>query len=345
MTKVPMQRHAKASLHTIILAAGLITVALSPPAVCARGDKATVEPSELNLRAGLTNMRNRDYEAAADNFLQSVYFSRNHYNPQAYLYYALCLKAQRKYAKAIEAFKEHLKQTTENAANARVDLAECYMEINEMDQAREQIAKARSEANYEEKRPIYAMGELSEKLGDNGQALEAYLTALDQKPWKYTEAWLGVARMYVKLGDYNRAIAEYKAIIDSTLKNVNWTEVYYNYGNCLYKRGDHQGAIDRWLYAVQQDPDAFDCHVALGSIFDEEKHISSAIKEYESAVRCAPKNYDLTKINQRMLFLQSKLQQQEVRKEVKPSPYMRQQEEQQNQPAQQQKKVPIDSGF
>lgn len=343
MTKVPMQKPAKASLQTIILAAGLIITALSPPAVSARGDKATVEPSELNMRAGLTNMRNRDYEAAADNFLQSVYFSRNHYNPQAYLYYGLCLKAQRKYSKAIEAFKEHLKQTTENAANARVDLAECYMEINEMDQAREQIEKARGEADYNDKRPIYAMGEMSEKLGDLGPALEAYLAALDQKPWKYTEAWLGAARIYVKLGQYNRAITEYKAIIDSTLKNVNWTEVYYNYGNCLYKRGDHQGAIDRWLYAIKADPDAFDCHVALASIFDEEKHLSSAIKEYESAVRCAPKNYDLAKINQRMLYLQSKLQQQEARKEVKPSPYMRQQEEQQSAPPP--KKPPIDSGF
>lgn len=343
MTKVPMQKPAKASLQTMILAAGLIIAALSPPAVSARGDKATVEPSELNMRAGLTNMRNRDYEAAADNFLQSVYFSRNHYNPQAYLYYGLCLKAQRKYSKAIEAFKEHLKQTTENAANARVDLAECYMEINEMDQAREQIDKARGEADYNDKRPIYAMGEMSEKLGDLGPALESYLAALDQKPWKYTEAWLGAARIYVKLGQYNRAITEYKAIIDSTLKNVNWTEVYYNYGNCLYKRGDHQGAIDRWLYAIKGDPDAFDCHVALASIFDEEKHLSSAIKEYESAVRCAPKSYDLTKINQRMLYLQSKLQQQEARKEVKPSPYMRQQEEQQNAPPS--KKPPVDSGF
>ncbi|MBY0550090.1 MAG: tetratricopeptide repeat protein [Candidatus Obscuribacterales bacterium] len=338
-----MQNPAKASLQTIILAAGLIITALSPPAVSARGDKATVEPAELNMRTGLTNMRNRDYEAAADNFLQSVYFSRNHYNPQAYLYYAMCLKAQRKYAKAIEAYKEHLKQTTENAANARVDLAECYMEINEMDQAREQIDKARGEADYNEKRPIYAMGEMSEKLGDLGPALESYLAALDQKPWKYTEAWLGAARIYVKLGDYNRAIAEYKDIINSTIKNVNWTEVYYNYGNCLYKRGDHQGAIDRWLYAIKADPDAFDCHVALASVFDEEKHLSSAIKEYESAVRCAPKGYDLTKINQRMLFLQSKLQQQEARKEVKPSPYMRQQEEQQNAP--QSKKPPVDSGF
>ena len=326
----------------IVLSAPLLFAATDQ--VQARKDKATVEPAELNMIDGVRNMRNRDYEAAADNFLQSVYFSRNHYNPQAYLYYGLCLKAQRKYAKAIEAFKEHLKQTTENAANARVDLAECYMEINEFDQARLQIDKARGEADYKEKRPIYAMGELSERMNDLGPALEAYLCALDQRPWKYTEAWLGAARIRVKLGQYNQAITEYKEIIDSTLRNVNWTEVYYNYGQCLYKRGDHQGAIDRWLYALKEDPDSFDCHLALASIFDEEKHVSSAIKEYESAIRCAPKNYDLGKLNQRMLFLQSKLQQQEARKEVKPSPYMRQQAEQGKAKPQEQK-PPADSGF
>jgi tetratricopeptide (TPR) repeat protein len=343
-----MRRLNTTYLPSLLLVALAFQTAAAPimmtPAHAKRGDKATVEPSELNLREGLKNMSNRDYEAAADNFLQAVYFSRNHYNPKAYLYYGLCLKAQRKYAKAIEAFKEHLKQTTENASNARVDLAECYMEINEFDQAREQITRARSEADYADRRPIYAMGELSERMNDLGQALDAYLAALESKPWKYTEAWLGAARVYVKLGQYNRAIQEYKDIIDSTVKNVNWTEVYYNYGNCLYKRGDHQGAIDRWLYALKEDPDSFDCHLALASIFDEEKHISSAIKEYENAVRCAPKSYDLTKINQRMLFLQSKLQAQEAKKEIKPSPYMRQQEEQQNQ-TQQSKKPPADSGF
>lgn len=311
----------------------------------ARNDKGTVEPSELNFREGMRKMKMKDYAGAGDNFLQSIYFARNHYNPEGYLYYGLAMKAQRNYAKAIEALNQHLKQVTEKSPNARVDLAECYMAIKEFDKAREQIQLARGETSYDEKRPLFAQGELLEKLDDLGYAAEAYRAALGEKPWKYIEAWEGLARIYVKRGDYNDAIAEYKEIIASTLRNVNWVEVYYNYGQCLYKRGDHQGAIDHWLYALKEDPDAFDCHLALASIFDEEKHISSAIKEYENAVRCAPKEYDLTKVNQRMVYLQSKLQQQEARKEVKPTPYMRQQEEAANAPREPVKRAPADSGF
>lgn len=325
----------------------LIAGSVFAPPSLARHDKATVEPSELNFSEGMRKMKLKDYAGAGDCFLQAVYFSRNHYNPQAYLYYGLAMKAQRNYAKAIEAIKEHLKQVTEKAPNARVDLAECFMAIGEFEQAREAINTARSESSYDEKRPLFAMGELLEKLNDLGYAAESYRAALGQRPWNYTEAWEGLARIYVKRGDYNDAIAEYKQIIDSTLRNVNWVEVYYNYGQCLYKRGDHQGAIDHWLYALKEDPDSFDCHLALASIFDEEKHVSSALKEYEHAVRCAPKEYDLTKMNQRMVFLQSKLQQQEARREVKPSPYMREQEEAKNPPPPKEppKRVPTDSGF
>ncbi len=345
MSKRSCTRRSTYLALSLLLVASFIS--LSPAR--ARNDKATVEPSELNFKEGMRKMKIKDYEGAGDNFLQAVYFSRNHYNPQAQLYYGLAMKAQRKYAKAIEAIKDHLKQTTEKAPNAHVDLAECYMAIGELDQARSEVNKAQGEAGYAEMpRTSYAMGELLEKLDDLGYAAEAYRTALGSRPWKYTEAWEALARIYVKQGSYNDAIDEYKQIIESTIRGVNWVEVYYNYGQCLYKRGDHQGAIDHWLYALKEDPDSFDTHLALASIFDEEKHVSSALKEYENAVRCAPKDYDMTKMNQRMVYLQSKLEQKEARKEVKPTPYMRQQDEAANPPPKQEappKRPQADSGF
>lgn len=311
----------------------------------ARGDKGTVEPSELHMKEGMKKIKLGDYEGASDEFLQSVYFSRNNYNPEGYLYLGLSYKASRKYSKAIEAFLNHLKQTTSGSSpNARVDLAECYMEIGDLEKARVEVEKAMGEADYSDKRPIYAMGEIYERLDQPGAALQAYCSALGQEPWSYTEAFMGKARCEIKLGNYNEAIQDYRNIIKDCLKRVNWVELYYNLGQCLYKRGDHQGAIDHWLYALKENPNSFDCHAALAHIFDEEKHYSSAIKEYENAIRCAPKNYNTDKLNKRLLFLEAKLKEREAQKEVKPSPYMRQQEQAQQEKETQQP-IPKESGF
>ncbi|MBY0358086.1 MAG: tetratricopeptide repeat protein [Candidatus Obscuribacterales bacterium] len=309
-----------------------LSVFISIQAAFCRQDKATVEPSEIHMKEGLKKIKAHDYEGASDDFLQSVYFSRNHYNPQAYLYLGLCHKATRNYSKAIEAFLNHLKQVTEPAPNARVDLAECYMNIGDFDKAKIQVDQARAEADYTDKRPIYAMGELYEKMGETGMALDSYCVALGDQPWTYTDAYMGKARCEIKLNNFNNAIKDYRAIIDQCLKNVNWVELYYNLGQCYYKRGDHQGAIDHWHYALKHDPDNFDCHSALAFIFDEEKHYSSAIKEYEDALRCAPKNYNTDKLNRRLIFLQAKLKGDETQKQVRPSPYMRQQEQAQKTP-------------
>jgi len=311
-----------------------------------RGDKATVEPTEMHMRLGLEKMKMKDWEGAADDFLQSCYFARNQYNPKGWFLLGLCYKQSGNYAKGIEALINHLKQTTEKAVDAHVDLAECYMGIGEYEKAEKEIDRARYDSDGSEKRPYFAMGELLEKLDKPGEALEAYNTALAERPWHYTEAWMGRARCEMKLKNPNEAIKDYKGIIDSSVKNVPWTELYYNLGQCLYQRGDHQGAIDHWLYALKEDPDHFDSHLALGRIFDEEKHVSSAIKQYEHAIRCAPRGYNTDQINKRLLALQNSLQSQEREKEIKPSPYMRQQNEHQQQQMQRNQKPPsADSGF
>lgn len=296
----------------------------------------------MHMKDGFLKMKAKDFEGAADDFLQACYFSRNQYNPQGWMYLGLCYKASRNYGKAIEAFLHHLKQTTEKAVDAHVDLAECYMNIGDYDKAEKEINQARYDSDGSEKRPYYAMGELLERMGNPGEALGAYTTALAERPWTYTDAWMGKARCEMKLKNWNEAIKDYRDILDSAVKNVPWTELYYNLGQCLYQRGDHQGAIDRWLYALKEDPDHFDTHLALAGVFDEERHISSAITQYEHALRCAPKTFNTDQVNKRLLFLQNSLRSKERAKEIKPSPYMRQQEGEQQQ--QQQQAVPSSAG-
>lgn len=312
-----------------------------------RNDKATVEPTELHFKEGMKKYKLNDFEGGADEFMQACYFARNKYNPEGWRYLGLCYKELKNWPKAIEAFQNHLSQTTEKSPDGHCDLAECYMNIGDNDKAEKEITQARIDSNFHEKRPFYVMGTLEEKLGDMGQALEAYNTALGDRPWKYTEAWMGRARVKIKMKPprYNEALQDYKDIIEAALPRVDWVELYFNMAQCFYKRGDHQNAIDHLLQALKQNPDHFESHLALAKIFDEEKHITSSVNQYEHAIRCAPKGYDTDPINKRVIALQGALKGAEKDKEVKPTPYMRQvdQMQQQQEPPNQ---VPRgDSGF
>ncbi|MBX9686906.1 MAG: tetratricopeptide repeat protein [Candidatus Obscuribacterales bacterium] len=324
----------------------LLQVSVALPPAQARHDKATVEPTELHMKDGLKKMKLKDYEGAADEFLQACYFARNKYCPEGWLNLGICYKKTGAYTKAIEALNNHLSQTTEKAPDAHVDIAECYMNIGDLDKAERHIQQARIDADFKNKRPYFAMGELYEKMNRPGDAMESYTIALGDKPWTYTEAWLGRARMEIKITPprYNDALKDYKELIDSSCKNVDWVEVYFNMANCLYKRGDHQGAIDHLLQALKENPDHYESHLALGHIFDEEKHITSAVNQYESALRTAPKGVNTDELNKRIIFLQGQIRAQEKDKEVKPSPYMRQEQAQQEQASQQQKQSSLPAG-
>lgn len=332
---------------SMVLCSLFIGLVLLPADAKKRHDSATVEPTELHLKEGMRLMKGKDYEGAADEFLQACYFSRNNYCPKGWLYLGLCYKAQRNYPKAIDALTKHLAQTTEKACDAHVDLAECYLNIGEYDKAEKQITQARIDAENNNPRPWYAMGELYEKMNRPGDAMEAYNTALGDRPYHFIEAWMGKARCLIKLTPprYNEALREYKDIIDSAIKDVDWVELYYNMAMCLYKRGDHQGAIDHLLEALKTNPDHFESHLTLAHIFDEEKHITSAINQYEHALRTAAKNADTEAINKRIVYLQAQLKEDERDKVVKPSPYMRQQEQEQQQAKPKQKGIPQESGF
>lgn len=295
-------------------------------------DKGTVEPSIMHFKEGEKYLKEKDYERAADAFLQAAYFARNSYNPKAWYKVGICRKQLKEWPKAIEAFQGHLDQKDFDSPDGWIDLAECYIEIGEIDKARAAIEKGRNEADYQNKRPIYAMGKLYEKLGDPSMAINFYIDALDQKPWTYGEAWMGLARCQLKVNEPEAAARNYREMLDSlTVKGLDLNEVHYNYGSSLSLRGNHQGAIDNWHYAIKLDPKCFNCYVALASLFDEEKHLSSAIKAYENAIRLAPKGANTKALETRMQFLQTQLQGDQGRREIKPTPYMRQEMDRQEQ--------------
>jgi tetratricopeptide (TPR) repeat protein len=329
---------------TIVLALSVSVFTLSANSAFARSkfEGATVDPADQNLKQGLLMIRKGNYEGAIDSFKQAIYFSRNQYNPEAQKLLSLSYKATRNYPKAIETALIYFKQNTDADSDMRVELAECYMDIHEWDKARQEVENAVRESKGSNWRYRFAQGELQEKLADSSkegsysEAIDFYNGALDLKK-HCTEAWMGIARCDVKLNRHIDALKQYREILSQgPLLRPNLEELYYNMGTCFLKRGDHQGALDHWRLALESNPESFDTHLALARLLDDEKHYSSALKEYEAAMRCQRNqdSLDNRKIARRIQWIEQQIQPQEAPVEIKPSPQMRQQVEQEQQRAQ-----------
>lgn len=326
-----------AAALTAAIAVPLATIATVPATgISAHAkDKATVDPAKNAMKLGEAAMYQKDYETAVDQFKQAVYFSRNQYNPQAWMYMGMAYKALKEYTKAVDAFNKHLMQVTEPSVAARCDLASCYVELGQLDAAKRELTRANVEsAGNTDILVACAHAKLHEKMGEWGIALNFWQQAIN-KDENYTEALMGRARMEVRLGvqqypngQYlNQALKHYMEIVDNRHRiwGANYEEIYYNMAQVYYKKGDHQSAIDHLHYALKEAPDSFNCHLALAKVFDDEKHIGSAIKQYELAIPNAPRGTNIEKIKSRVMFLQQQINPDVAPPTVKPSPLMRQQ--------------------
>lgn len=332
------------TFHGLTLTAlAFLLVSTVPHRALAVGkDKATADPAKNSIKLGETAMYKKDYDTAIDQFKQAIYFARNQYNPLAWKYLGMAYKAQREYPKAIEAFNTHLKQVTAPSIAARCDLADCYVNMGDYAQARKEIQKANVESQGDTDAIVSAqMAKLAEKMGEYEKALDYFDIAIKRDP-HLTMALMGRARMEVRIGItknrdqmMNNGLKHYLEIIDNRHENfgIDYEEAYYNMAQVFYKKGDHQNCIDHLHYALKDTPNSFQCHLALGKVFDDEKHFASAVKEYEKAIANAPRGTDVEKIKTRILFLQQKASggEQQAVPSIKPSPLMRQQVNQQKQ--------------
>jgi len=339
------------SVSLLLWSAGL------QPACFARSHSAaTLDPAEENFKQGMLMIRKGNYEGAVDSFKQAIYFSRNQYNPQGYKYLALSYKATRNYPKAVEAFGSYFGQATEKDPEAHIEESECYMSMNDFAKARKEVEMAGRDAVGTAVSPRfrYAQGEIDEKMADMsggkegsfGEAESFYQEAIEEKP-HYTEAWMGKGRCQLKQQHFNDALQTYRTILEKgPLLHPNLEELYYNMGTCLITRGDHQGALDHWHMALEQNPDSYDAHLAIAGVLDQEHHLSSALKEYQAAIRCAHQNSPTAKaVMRRMQWIEQQLQPKEAPVEIKPSPSMRQQAEDEAQPQTTQPPPSKDAGF
>ncbi len=294
----------------------------------------TEDPMVKNHDLGMAFIAKGDWDSAIDAFLQSVYFARNNYAPDSYHFLGVSYMAKGQDLKAIEAGKKSVEQSTGGAFKTHILLAELYLRNKRLDEADAECSAAMNADSHTEEnlRGHYLYGRVFEARDSPWQAQLQYEYALGDKPWTFTDAWMAYTELMMKQKNWVAAIAQFNDMIKSekVLKGMNYPHLYLDLGICLLAKGDHQGAMQNWHKGLSLNMAEPDIHLQLGMMFDAEKHISSAIKEYKEFVRYSVDQRKIAKAKQRLEMLEQMVAPPEAPYQVKPSPAMRKQQEQEN---------------
>lgn len=338
--------------------------------------KNTVEPASKNFKLGKQLYDKHDYDGAIDALLQSVYFARNSYAPESFYYLGLAYQAKQDHKRAIEAFKKNIDQAMDGAGWGHLHLAEEYVKTKQYDEAYPHIAKALTAGGYNtplSRRGFYVYALMEDQKGNANDALSRYTSAMGEEPWRDFDPWIGMIECYMKTKEWGDAYKNLNNILESRvyINGLSYERVYLDMGICLLAKGNHQGAMDAWRKCLGHNPNNKEAHLQLGMMLDSENHISAAIDEYKSFIRCNqdPNREDTAadersrQVENRIAMLEQKLSEPAPDNGVRnQSPYIRQQQEKarmaeeqerQRQAAEmrrraleeQQKSLPKDAGF
>lgn len=327
-----------------------------------RRGKNTRSSADKYFDIGLKKMRDDDIEGAIDSFSQALYFARNGYYPKANYWLGVCYLNKGDYKKAESTLQRAAEQSVEPMPEAWLAIAEIrirtkqnYMSVRDaLNNAR------RAKADYHTVSYMYGLH--SDMEGKYMIAMNHFRQALGEKPWKWTKCWMKYAECKMKLKKWAEAIREFNAILttDEPIKDEPLGRIHHDIGVCKYHLGDHQGAIDHYMRSLDYDKSNREVWLLLGMLYEEEKHYSSAIKDYKEFIRLSPTGSRDPRIQQakdRVTQIEHMLSPNEtVPQPAKPSPYMRRQlnetmqqqyQERQNMQRQQQEQIRSsgDSGF
>jgi tetratricopeptide (TPR) repeat protein len=295
--------------------------------------KNTVSPSEENYDIATSKYKAGDLEGAVDAYLQAIYFSRNYYNPDAYYWLGVCYMERKQDAKAIEAFKKNVEQAMGEVPESHLHLSELYLRNDRINEAEGEALTALTQFHGKGARAHNMLGLINVKRGSYDNAQLQFQLALGDGPWRYTEAWMNLAENYMRQKAWADALKQFNDMLTTSveLKGLDREKVLVDMGLCLLAKGDHQGAIDHWHECLNYNQGNAAAHLQLAMIFDLEQHFNSAIKEYREYLRFSNDQAAVSRVKARVTALEQKVGPAEIEPQApKPSPYMRQQMEEQD---------------
>ncbi len=310
--------------------------------------KGHVLPSEAQYDIGISKYKGKDYDGAVDAFKQSIYFARNEYMPQSWYWLGVTYMVKHEDTKAIEAFKKHLEQAVGPSWESHIHLGHIYLRNNRLNDAEDEARRALADYQGQCPKAYNLYGLVSKARNDYDGAVGWFLQALGDTPWSYTEAWMNYADMLMWAKRWPAAINQFSKMLESekTLKGLDEETLFTSRGKCLLALGDHQRALEDFHRTLSMNKDNAEAHLNLAMMFDQERHISSAIKEYKEFCRTCAEVKRTSAVKQRIAMLEQMLQPSQAAPEApQPSPYMRKQQQEQQKQEEQQQYQPHESGF
>lgn len=328
----------------------LVTPALLCSPVNAKSErgKGHVLPAEAQYDIGMAKYKQKDYDGAIDGFKQAIYFARNEYFPQAYFWLGSAYKLKHEDTKAIEAFKKHLEQTISASWEAHIHLGEIYLRNKRFVEAENEAREALAGFQGPCPQAYNLYGKIYRDQDKYDSAVHWFLQALGNTPWTYTEAWMNYANMLMMNKRWQNAIYQYAAMLNSEkeLKGLDEETIYLNRGTCLMALGDHQHALEDWHRTLSMNVSNPEAHLQLAMMFDAERHVSSAVKEYKEFTRLCTEAPRVGAVKQRIQMLELQLKPKEAEPTAPaPSPYVRKMQEDAQKEEERKMLQPHDSGF
>lgn len=342
-----MRRVHKTTLALTLVIGFFTTTFVVADAKSERG-KGHVLPSEEQYNVGIAKYKAQDYDGAVDAFRQSIYFARNEYNPTAWYWLGVTYMMKHEDTKAIEAFGKHLEQNVGPSWETHIHLGHIYLRMNRINDAEEEARRALADYAGQCPKAYNLYGLVCKARKDYDGAVGWFQQALGDRPWTYTEAWMNYADMLMWAKRWPSAIQQFTGMEKSekTLKGLDEETLYTSRGKCLLALGDHQSALEDFHRTLSINKDNAEAHLNLGMMFDQERHISSAIKEYKEFCRTCPEVQRTSAVKQRIAMLEQMLGPAQAAPEAPAaSPYMRKQAETELKEAEKQNFQPHDSGF
>jgi tetratricopeptide (TPR) repeat protein len=314
--------------------------AFIPAALAKNITDSTAGPSQKNYKLGIKAFDRGDYDGCVDAELQSIYFSRNGYQPDAYYWLGKAYQQKGDFPKAYEALTKSTTQAMNNANEAHLSLAQVCTSLKKYQEAQNEQAKAGNGISWGQQmyfRIKFQDGVNLEAWGQPEAACGCYAEAMGKEPWHVWDPWIHMSECLMKLKKWVEAYQQLEKMMttNQTIKGLNFARVYLDMGICDLAKGNHQGALDNWHKVLEYEPDNKEAHLQLGLLLDSEQHLKSAITEYKYFIRMAGTGDDMRvkQVETRIQLLEQMQGKQDAPPPpVAPSPYMLNQQKKQQQP-------------
>ena len=120
-----------------------------------------------------------------------------------------------------------------------------------------------------------------DKLGKRGKAIEDIHHSIELDP-SNMDARMNLAAFHEDAKSYDRAIAEYEAVIK--IDGAHHAEAYTNAARCMLEKGNVKGAKKYLDDALAMNSNSAEAHYQLGNLYwKKEKKTEDALKEYKTA--------------------------------------------------------------